>query len=64
MRPQPLFWLAIASLVLLATPAVAQEVEDAGVATPAVAQEAEDAGVATPAVAQEAEDAVAAPCVS
>ena len=38
MRPQPLFWLAIASLVLLATPAMADEVEDAGVITPQFAE--------------------------
>ncbi len=38
MRPQPLCWLAIASLVLLATPAMADEVEDAGVITPQFAE--------------------------
>lgn len=38
MRPQPLFWLALATLVLLATPAVADEVEDAGVITPQFAE--------------------------
>ncbi len=38
MRPQPLFWLALATLVLLATPAVADQVEDAGVITPQFAE--------------------------
>ncbi len=38
MRPQSLFWLAFATLVLLATPAVADEVEDAGVITPQFAE--------------------------
>jgi len=38
MRPQPLFWLALATLVLLAAPAVADEVEDAGVITPQFAE--------------------------